>query len=279
MTSVEQLYTPSFTKKNGRRYRYYVSQESIKNPGQAQSPIKRLPAGEIEAVVCERLRSLLTREGDLFDILGSEIESPGLMKQLIASAKNVAQHLARPSLDNLRPILLALVRKVVVNDLSIQIFVSKLGLRQLLESREESSRAAIFDDVRRLEDLVRLDVEAKLRRCGGEVHLVLPPNTSPANVDIRGSLVKALVRAHGWHQQVLGGQALDQRELARQAGLTERYVGRVFACAFLAPDIVETILEGRQPRDLTFEKLTRKIPLSWTGQRENLGFSHSGLLP
>jgi hypothetical protein len=42
--------------------------------------------------------------------------------------------------------------------------------------------------------------------------------------------------------------------LARQAGLTERYVGKVFGCAFLAPDIIESILEGRQPHDLNFEK-------------------------
>ena len=31
------------------------------------------------------------------------------------------------------------------------------------------------------------------------------------------------------------------RSLARDAGLTDRYVGRVFRCAFLAPDIVEAI--------------------------------------
>jgi hypothetical protein len=36
-------------------------------------------------------------------------------------------------------------------------------------------------------------------------------------------------------------------------GATERYVGLVFGCAFLAPDIVEAILEGRQPRDLAFK--------------------------
>jgi hypothetical protein len=62
------------------------------------------------------------------------------------------------------------------------------------------------------------------------------------------------------------------RSLARQAGLTERYVGKVFACALLAPDIVESILEGRQPRDLNFEKLCRHVPSSWAEQRERFGF-------
>jgi site-specific DNA recombinase len=63
------------------------------------------------------------------------------------------------------------------------------------------------------------------------------------------------------------------RSLAREAGLTERYVGKVFRCAFLAPDIVESILAGRQPQDLNFDKLCQDIPLSWVEQRNRFGFS------
>ena len=35
---------------------------------------------------------------------------------------------------------------------------------------------------------------------------------------------------------------------------------------------IEAILEGRQPRDLNFEKLCKHIPLSWTEQRAHFGF-------
>jgi hypothetical protein len=86
------------------------------------------------------------------------------------------------------------------------------------------------------------------------------------------SLIKALARAHGWYENVVQGQALDMRSLARQAGLTERYVGKVFGCTFLAPDIIASILEGRQPHDLNFEKLCEHVPLSWAEQREHFGF-------
>jgi hypothetical protein len=61
------------------------------------------------------------------------------------------------------------------------------------------------------------------------------------------------------------------RSLARRAGLTERYVGKVFRCALLAPDIIESILEGRQPQDLNFEKLCQHIPSNWAKQREHFG--------
>jgi site-specific DNA recombinase len=90
--------------------------------------------------------------------------------------------------------------------------------------------------------------------------------------DPKPSLIKAITRAHGWYEKVIQGNARNMSELARQVGLTERYVGKVFACALLAPDIVESILEGRQPRDLNFEKLCRHVPPSWAEQRERFGF-------
>jgi site-specific DNA recombinase len=117
-----------------------------------------------------------------------------------------------------------------------------------------------------------LVIEAKQKRFGGEVHLVVPPNSSVSVGHPKTSLMKAIARAHSWYEKVVQGEALDMRSLARQAGLTERYVGKVFACAFLAPDIIESILEGRQPHDLNFQKLCQSIPLNWAEQREHFGF-------
>jgi site-specific DNA recombinase len=86
------------------------------------------------------------------------------------------------------------------------------------------------------------------------------------------ALIKAVARARSWYERVLEGKSSNQRSLTLHAGLTPRYIGKVFGCAFLAPDIVESILEGRQPRDLTFKKLCTHIPLSWIGQRAQFGF-------
>jgi site-specific DNA recombinase len=57
------------------------------------------------------------------------------------------------------------------------------------------------------------------------------------------------------------------RAIAKQTGLDERYIRRILRFAFLAPDIVESILDGRQPHDLTLEKLRAKLPMSWAEQR------------
>jgi site-specific DNA recombinase len=51
-------------------------------------------------------------------------------------------------------------------------------------------------------------------------------------------------------------------------------VSRLIRLAFLAPDIVESIVDGRQPSDLTAEALTRHIviPIEWPSQRAALNF-------
>ena len=83
------------------------------------------------------------------------------------------------------------------------------------------------------------------------------------------ALIKAVARAHDWYDRVVSGKALDQLSLAKQTGLDEVYVGRI-ACAFLAPDIVEAILEGHQPRSLNVGRLQKNLGMNWAEQRRLL---------
>jgi DNA invertase Pin-like site-specific DNA recombinase len=265
-------FTPSFTIKNGRRYRYYVSQLAIKNPVSQCTGLTRLPAHEIEARVIERLHSFLRSDADLFDELSLAEESPSSIRQLVDRAKKLASGWASLRHDNVRDLLTSFIRRVVIHENHVKVLVGRSPLRRVLDNGGDIVSANPDNQGTPIDanDLIRLTIDAKRKRCGGEVHLVVPPNsvaTAP-----RPSLIKAVARAHGWYDRVLAGKAFDQRSLARQAGLTERYVGKVFACAFLAPDIVEAILEGRQPGDLNFEKLCKHIPLSWAEQRKQFGF-------
>jgi hypothetical protein len=86
------------------------------------------------------------------------------------------------------------------------------------------------------------------------------------------SLIKAVVRAHRWSERLLKGEAGNYTSLAAGLGVGDRYLARVLQFAFLAPDIVESILNGTQPASLTFAQLAREIPLSWVEQRERFGF-------
>ena len=71
------------------------------------------------------------------------------------------------------------------------------------------------------------------------------------------------------------GQVPSGRKLARRDGIDPGDVSRILPLALLAPDIVEAILSGRQPIDLTATRLKRipNLPLAWAAQRQLLGFT------
>ena len=269
-------YTPSFTIKNGRRYRYYVSQQVIKNPGIEGTGSTRLPALEIEKLVAERLRAFLKSEAEVFDGLSRAGESPGSIRDLMTGAKKLSLRWQGLSTNELRNLLMSFVERVTVGENSVEVKIRTNALRRILTSGKGDAlpeqgrlKRAIDEDY-----LICLGIEAKLKRHGGELHLIVPPNTLgiESTRNPRPSLIKALARAYGWHQKVLEGKAVDQKSLAQPTGLTTRYVSKVFRFAFLAPDMVEAILDGRQPHDLTFAKLYKHIPLNWVAQRTLFGF-------
>jgi site-specific DNA recombinase len=105
------------------------------------------------------------------------------------------------------------------------------------------------------------------------MRLVLPPNSQRQEQPRPGSsLLKAIARGSQWYEQILAGEVSSQRAIAQRLGVSERYVGRILECAFLAPDIVDAILDGQHPSGLTFDRLTRNLPASWVEQRAQLAF-------
>ena len=58
------------------------------------------------------------------------------------------------------------------------------------------------------------------------------------------------------------------QELAKRDGISRRYIRRLIALAFLSPELIEVILQGRQPVALTATELD--LPLDWTEQHKLL---------
>jgi hypothetical protein len=87
--------------------------------------------------------------------------------------------------------------------------------------------------------------------------------------DRRSVAVKSSRPAHRWFDEISTGKSKSLAQIAAREGLAVRYVGRLIRLAFLAPDIVESIVQGRQPTSLTAEALTRhiEIPLEWRSQK------------
>ena len=85
------------------------------------------------------------------------------------------------------------------------------------------------------------------------------------------ALIKAIARGRAWFEELAIGHARSIQELARRDGITRRYIRRLVGLAFLSPELVEAILQGRQPVALTATRLTElDLPLDWTGQHKLL---------
>ena len=90
------------------------------------------------------------------------------------------------------------------------------------------------------------------------------------------TLVKALVRAHRWRRRIESGRARSITDLAEQEGVTDAYVCRLLPLTCLAPDIVEAILDGRQPKGLRLAEMLGNGPLGWLEQRAHWCFCFFG---
>jgi site-specific DNA recombinase len=92
---------------------------------------------------------------------------------------------------------------------------------------------------------------------------------------VDSALLKAVARARRWSEDLLMGRAQSVAEIAEREGVTDRYVRRLMRLAFLAPEIVEAIVAGNQPPELTAEALAERIdlPLLWAAQEQAVGIA------
>ena len=96
---------------------------------------------------------------------------------------------------------------------------------------------------------------------------------STAKPDAR--LIKLLIRAHRFNATLAGSGGTPFAALAKQEGVSPSYFTRLVRLSYLAPDITQAILDGRQPSHLTADKLLAhsRLPLPWQDQRTLLGFA------
>ena len=66
--------TPTWSVKKGTRYRYYVSTSLVTGDGRTRSTRRRIPAGNLESVVIDRLRTFFSSRGELLDAIDDEID-------------------------------------------------------------------------------------------------------------------------------------------------------------------------------------------------------------
>jgi hypothetical protein len=131
---------------------------------------------------------------------------------------------------------------------------------------------------KKLEDAVLvISIPVSFLQRGGRKQIVVPPGMAdwqPRANRCDNSLINALAKAHLWRRLIESGKYTSAAELSRAEGINESYLCRVLRLTLLAPDIVEAILDGRQPRTLELQSLLKPLPTDWGAQRKALGFAN-----
>lgn len=264
--------TPIHTIRRGKRYRYYVSQAVLQKQTEQQGRVCRIPALEIEQHVTSGLETWLAAGRELLDQLALPADDTATRTAWLAGAK-VWLNLGQREPAQVRAFLLATVRRVTVEETAVQMTLSRSGLRTVLvRGTIPSTRLTPTRGQEDQDDLMQVSISVRLTRCGGGMRLIVPGESSgerPARPN--AVLIKAVARAHVWYARLLSGEATSLRAIAREHGVTPRYVRRILRCAFLAPDLVEAILQGRQSPELTLAGLCHTLPLDWAEQHKALG--------
>ena len=107
--------------------------------------------------------------------------------------------------------------------------------------------------------------------------LIAPPGQEDAKVRSSFDLpmIRTIGKAFYWQKLLDSGEVANATDLARQLKLEPGWVAEVLRLTRLAPDIVQAILDGRQPRHLNLHAIRGRqadVPVDWDEQRQLLGF-------
>ncbi len=253
--------TPSHAVKGKRRYRYYVSRSLITGKANQSGTGWRIPAAEIERSVASAASMILDERTAIVADIGQSDWDATQIKSTLDAASAWSRRLR--SETEAAEALGLLVDRVELREDGIRLSIKlPVGSSDKLAGRGPTHLT-----------LTRL-IPMQMRRRGIEMKFVIGGN-SQVSRSSDPALLKLIARAHCWFDDLAIGRAASMVEIGKREKVGKRYVSRIIRLAFLAPEIVEQIVNGCQPPDFTAESLLRgrtELPLAWDAQHKVLGF-------
>jgi DNA invertase Pin-like site-specific DNA recombinase len=256
--------TPTHANKRGRRYRYYIS-ASLLDCGASGANALRVPAGEVEALVLDRLRQLMASRQGIADALAPfGLKARELDVALRRAVELSQQWLTIPPAD-MRALARQVISGVSLSPDRVEVAIGAARLARALGStvRTEDATAAT----------ITLAITAELRRVGQGKRMVIGEPFEGAG---NSSLVRVLQEAFSARAALLAPSNESLNVITARRTKSKGRLTALMRVSYLAPDIVEAILAGRQPPELSPKRLLRTsqgLPLDWREQRTFLRFA------
>jgi site-specific DNA recombinase len=231
--------TPSHSNKRGVRYRYYVSHALIQGRRHQSGSVSRVPAVEIEDLVLQAVRQDLSSR----------------IPENVPSDQNA---------------IIARIDKIIVKREAIEIKLLKTeptstnaipGKRKSKEAQSANSNTISVPWTAPAFVAVK-----------GIIH-ALPENGPTLTPDTRDTLLNAIAKARRWIDDITSGRVKSFAYIAKNEKKVERHIRLLAPLAFVAPSIVQSIIDGTAPANLTVTELAKSSVHSWRQQHHLLKVS------
>ena len=229
--------SPTYSVRRGNRYRYYVGSALLHDRRGDAGSVARVNADDVERLVV--------------DVLGRELSRSDLLADGPSAGWSAAT-------------------RTWVRD-TVERVVVQCGQVQITRKPAAPSATAALDDEDDVPKIHTAPLPASRPRARKEI--IFPGGRDSPPRRLNHALILAIARAKSWMRDLRGGKYTDTMDIARRFQLSDAHVRRILRVGYLAPDIVEAIVEGRQPRSLTVKRLLRGIPCDWADQRAAFGFA------
>jgi site-specific DNA recombinase len=239
--------TPTYSVKKGTRYRYYVSTTLLTGAGRNRSRGRRIPAGDLEGLVINRLRAFLADPAVVLDVFDDESQSGPGQSQLIERGRHVAEKLGVQAPNEIKTTLMTVLCRVEINPDRIEIHISRHRLAALLAGQSIDPTMQDHKLDRDSDDVMTLVAPARLKRVGREMRMLV--ENSDDQTAANPSLLRIIARAHDIQERLIRNTELTVHYIAREE--------RVSAASF----ITSCVFPGWH--------LTLRRPLSTVGNRSN----------
>ena len=233
------------------RYRYYVSRDLHHDGNPAGL---RIPAREIEETVFERISVLLADPLALLARLQVDID-PARLRRI----NQRTQELGVTLKGSRRGAAAGLVSQVRLGERDLEIDIDTAQLAQIVDVPLPPSAPPVLT----------LSEAARLTRTGKVFRLLDGDGCATAAQAPNKPLLKMIIHARAWWATLAKGE-FNVQELAAAENMNPSRLTRVLRLAFLAPAVIEALLDGKAKANIGCVALVQPgaVPASWDTQAE-----------
>lgn len=259
--------SPSHSNKKGKRYRYYASQALIQGRKHQAGSVSKIPAGEIEDLVRSEIKGFISNTKNIQQYL----ENYDIYKQKdFLEAIQKLQVSLKSNPNNI--FIITILSKVIIYKDKVDIILCKSQLIKLLESMSYGTPfPEEFKEATKAPILITKNIRISSTANNGSVLVI--SESEKQDLNFNNQLIEAIVKSYYWNNLLMTGEVKSSSDILKiEKEFNITYIKYILGLRFLAPDIIEKILNGKQPRDLSLKSLFSIKTLDWQEQRKALNF-------